>query len=196
MKLFKRLILWLTAFFPPAGWSTYGPLTSACLQLSVCVLQTSGWLCSNGSNWRPYTLFYWWVSTDFSFNLNILTAPKFWCFLMVSHNSLNLSNQKWTHAGSGLFSPNSHFSLQSLILSTAVPTIIGFSLWREVRFSAFFFQQTFLLQIFKATLWTYYFSSVLQYCPRVLAELSDLQEFYDPDTVELVSWIRWDVWWY
>lgn len=34
-------------------------------------------------------------------------------------------------------------------------------------------------------------SSVLQYCPRVLAELSDLQEFYDPDTVELITWIRW-----
>lgn len=30
----------------------------------------------------------------------------------------------------------------------------------------------------------------LQYCPRVLAELSDLQEFYDPDMVELISWIR------
>lgn len=30
-----------------------------------------------------------------------------------------------------------------------------------------------------------------QYCPRVLAELSDLQEFYDPDTVELITWIRW-----
>uniref|UniRef100_A0A7N8XZE5 Dpy-19 like 4 n=1 Tax=Mastacembelus armatus TaxID=205130 RepID=A0A7N8XZE5_9TELE len=33
-------------------------------------------------------------------------------------------------------------------------------------------------------------SSVMQYSPRVLAELSDLQEFYDPDTVELISWIR------
>lgn len=32
---------------------------------------------------------------------------------------------------------------------------------------------------------------MLQYCPRVLAELSDLPEFYDPDTVELISWIRW-----
>ncbi|XP_023275461.1 probable C-mannosyltransferase DPY19L4 [Seriola lalandi dorsalis] len=52
-----------------------------------------------------------------------------------------------------------HPVVLSLILSTAVPTIIGFSLWRE-------------------------------YCPRVLAELSDLQEFYDPDTVELISWIR------
>uniref|UniRef100_A0A3Q1BHL6 Dpy-19 like 4 n=1 Tax=Amphiprion ocellaris TaxID=80972 RepID=A0A3Q1BHL6_AMPOC len=52
-----------------------------------------------------------------------------------------------------------HPVVLSLILSTAVPTIIGFSLWRE-------------------------------YCPRVLAELSDLPEFYDPDTVELISWIR------
>ncbi|XP_015260837.1 PREDICTED: probable C-mannosyltransferase DPY19L4, partial [Cyprinodon variegatus] len=48
---------------------------------------------------------------------------------------------------------------QSLILSTAVPTIIGFSLWRE-------------------------------YYPRVLADLADLQEFYDPDTTELIGWIR------
>ncbi|XP_047460250.1 probable C-mannosyltransferase DPY19L4 [Mugil cephalus] len=52
-----------------------------------------------------------------------------------------------------------HPVVLSLILSTAVPTIIGFSLWRE-------------------------------YCPRVLADLSELQEFYDPDTVELISWIR------
>ncbi|KAM6904289.1 putative C-mannosyltransferase DPY19L4 [Lycodopsis pacificus] len=52
-----------------------------------------------------------------------------------------------------------HPVVLSMILSTAVPTIIGFSLWRE-------------------------------YCPRVLAELSDVQEFYDPDTVELISWIK------
>lgn len=52
-----------------------------------------------------------------------------------------------------------HPVVLSLVLSTAVPTIIGFSLWRE-------------------------------YCPRVLADLSDLQEFYDPDTVELISWIK------
>ncbi|XP_034456731.1 probable C-mannosyltransferase DPY19L4 isoform X1 [Hippoglossus hippoglossus] len=52
-----------------------------------------------------------------------------------------------------------HPVVLSLILSTAVPTIIGFSLWRE-------------------------------YSPRVLADLSELQEFYDPDTVELISWIR------
>ncbi|KAK5854672.1 hypothetical protein PBY51_004847 [Eleginops maclovinus] len=52
-----------------------------------------------------------------------------------------------------------HPVVLSLILSTAVPTIIGFSLWRE-------------------------------YCPRVLADLSEVQEFYDPDTVELVSWIK------
>uniref|UniRef100_A0A3B4AFR3 Uncharacterized protein n=1 Tax=Periophthalmus magnuspinnatus TaxID=409849 RepID=A0A3B4AFR3_9GOBI len=47
----------------------------------------------------------------------------------------------------------------SLTLSTAVPTIICFSLWRE-------------------------------YCPRVMSELADLQEFYDPDTVELINWIK------
>uniref|UniRef100_A0A667XQH8 Dpy-19 like 4 n=1 Tax=Myripristis murdjan TaxID=586833 RepID=A0A667XQH8_9TELE len=52
-----------------------------------------------------------------------------------------------------------HPVVLALILSTAVPTIIGFSLWRE-------------------------------YFPRVLAELSELQEFYDPDTVELMSWIK------
>ncbi|MEQ2263837.1 hypothetical protein AMECASPLE_032510 [Ameca splendens] len=52
-----------------------------------------------------------------------------------------------------------HPVVLSLILSTAVPTIIGFSLWRE-------------------------------FYPRVLAELADLQEFYDPDMVELISWIR------
>lgn len=47
----------------------------------------------------------------------------------------------------------------SLTLSTAVPLIISFSLWRE-------------------------------YCPRVMSELVDLQEFYDPDTVELINWIK------
>ncbi|CAL9690750.1 unnamed protein product [Knipowitschia caucasica] len=47
----------------------------------------------------------------------------------------------------------------SLTLSTAVPTIICFSLWRE-------------------------------HCPRVVSELADLQEFYDPDTVELINWIK------
>uniref|UniRef100_A0A669EV41 Dpy-19 like 4 n=1 Tax=Oreochromis niloticus TaxID=8128 RepID=A0A669EV41_ORENI len=52
-----------------------------------------------------------------------------------------------------------HPVVLSLILSTAVPTIIGFSLWRE-------------------------------FSPRVLAELSELQEFYDADTVELMSWIK------
>lgn len=47
----------------------------------------------------------------------------------------------------------------SLTLSTAVPLIISFSLWRE-------------------------------YCPRVMSELVDLQEFYDPDTVGLINWIK------
>ncbi|XP_028819763.1 probable C-mannosyltransferase DPY19L4 isoform X2 [Denticeps clupeoides] len=52
-----------------------------------------------------------------------------------------------------------HPVVLALILSTAVPTIIGFSLWRE-------------------------------YFPRVLSELSELQEFYDPDSVELMNWIK------
>nr|XP_023648814.1 probable C-mannosyltransferase DPY19L4 isoform X2 [Paramormyrops kingsleyae] len=52
-----------------------------------------------------------------------------------------------------------HPVVLALILSTAVPTIIGFSLWRE-------------------------------YFPRLITELSELQEFYDPDTVELMNWIK------
>ncbi|XP_042319951.1 probable C-mannosyltransferase DPY19L4 isoform X2 [Sceloporus undulatus] len=47
----------------------------------------------------------------------------------------------------------------ALILSMAVPTIIGFSLWKE-------------------------------FFPRIMAELSELQEFYDPDTVGLMTWIK------
>uniref|UniRef100_A0A6Q2ZBL3 Uncharacterized protein n=1 Tax=Esox lucius TaxID=8010 RepID=A0A6Q2ZBL3_ESOLU len=52
-----------------------------------------------------------------------------------------------------------HPVVLALVLSTAVPTIIGFSLWRE-------------------------------YFPHVIAELSELQEFHDPDTVELMTWIK------
>ncbi|KAJ8000274.1 hypothetical protein DPEC_G00203140 [Dallia pectoralis] len=52
-----------------------------------------------------------------------------------------------------------HPVVLALILSTAVPTIIGFSLWRE-------------------------------YFPHLIAELSELQEFHDPDTVELMTWIK------
>uniref|UniRef100_H3AWE0 Dpy-19 like 4 n=1 Tax=Latimeria chalumnae TaxID=7897 RepID=H3AWE0_LATCH len=52
-----------------------------------------------------------------------------------------------------------HPVLLALMLSTAVPTIIGFSLWRE-------------------------------YFPRVMTELSELREFYDPDIVELMTWIK------
>uniref|UniRef100_A0A1A8SH41 Dpy-19-like 4 n=1 Tax=Nothobranchius rachovii TaxID=451742 RepID=A0A1A8SH41_9TELE len=52
-----------------------------------------------------------------------------------------------------------HPVVLSLILSTAVPTIICFSLWRE-------------------------------FYPRVLSELVDLQEFCEPDLVELINWIR------
>ncbi|XP_067392805.1 probable C-mannosyltransferase DPY19L4 isoform X2 [Emydura macquarii macquarii] len=52
-----------------------------------------------------------------------------------------------------------HPILLAFILSMAVPTIIGFSLWKE-------------------------------FFPRIMTELSELQEFYDPDTVELMTWIK------
>ncbi|XP_066846701.1 probable C-mannosyltransferase DPY19L4 isoform X4 [Anser cygnoides] len=52
-----------------------------------------------------------------------------------------------------------HPILLALILSMAVPTIIGFSLWKE-------------------------------FFPRIMSELSEIQEFYDPDTVELMTWIK------
>ncbi|XP_073186657.1 probable C-mannosyltransferase DPY19L4 isoform X3 [Lepidochelys kempii] len=52
-----------------------------------------------------------------------------------------------------------HPVLLALILSMAVPSIIGFSLWKE-------------------------------YFPRIMTELSELQEFYDSDTVELMMWVK------
>ncbi|KAM7175913.1 putative C-mannosyltransferase DPY19L4 isoform 2-T2 [Macrochelys suwanniensis] len=52
-----------------------------------------------------------------------------------------------------------HPILLALILSMAVPSIIGFSLWKE-------------------------------YFPRIMTELSELQEFYDSDTVELMMWVK------
>lgn len=52
-----------------------------------------------------------------------------------------------------------HPILLALILSMAVPTIIGLSLWKE-------------------------------FFPRLITELTELQEFYDPDTVELMAWIK------
>ncbi|XP_062987028.1 probable C-mannosyltransferase DPY19L4 [Elgaria multicarinata webbii] len=52
-----------------------------------------------------------------------------------------------------------HPIVLALILSMAVPTIIGFSLWKE-------------------------------FFPRIMTELSELQEFYDPDTIGLMTWIK------
>ncbi|XP_069777957.1 probable C-mannosyltransferase DPY19L4 isoform X5 [Narcine bancroftii] len=49
--------------------------------------------------------------------------------------------------------------LLALVLSTAVPTIIGLSIWKD-------------------------------FFPDVMSELSELQEFYDSDTVELMNWIK------
>lgn len=83
--------------------------------------------------WTPYVCMF----TAFG-----VCSPKLW---MTVFKWLNLKSI--------------HPVVLSLTLSTAVPTIICFSLWRE-------------------------------YCPRILAELTDLQEFYDPDTVELINWIK------
>ncbi|KAM4704940.1 putative C-mannosyltransferase DPY19L4 [Rhinophrynus dorsalis] len=52
-----------------------------------------------------------------------------------------------------------HPVLLALILSTAVPTVIGFSLWRE-------------------------------FLPKIIADLSELEEHYESDTVELMNWIK------
>ncbi|KAM8883214.1 putative C-mannosyltransferase DPY19L4 [Synchiropus picturatus] len=66
----------------------------------------------------------------------------------------------WMTALKWLKFKSTHPVVMALMLSTVVPTIIGFSLWRE-------------------------------YGPHVLAELvHDELEFYDPETVELISWIR------
>ncbi|XP_078253298.1 putative C-mannosyltransferase DPY19L4 isoform X2 [Rhinoraja longicauda] len=48
--------------------------------------------------------------------------------------------------------------LLALVLSTAVPTIIGFRIWKD-------------------------------FFPDAMSELSELQEFFDSDTVELMNWI-------
>lgn len=52
-----------------------------------------------------------------------------------------------------------HPVLMAFILSAAVPTVIGFSLWRE-------------------------------FIPRIVNELSELEEHYESDTVELMNWIK------
>ncbi|KAM5157280.1 putative C-mannosyltransferase DPY19L4 [Mantella aurantiaca] len=52
-----------------------------------------------------------------------------------------------------------HPVVLAFILSAAVPTVIGFSLWRE-------------------------------FMPKIVNELSELEERYESDTVELMNWIR------
>ncbi|XP_053324230.1 probable C-mannosyltransferase DPY19L4 [Spea bombifrons] len=52
-----------------------------------------------------------------------------------------------------------HPVLLALVLSTAVPTVIGFSLWRE-------------------------------FLPKIITELSELEEHYESDTIELMNWIK------
>ncbi|KAG8147597.1 hypothetical protein E2320_022703, partial [Naja naja] len=68
------------------------------------------------------------------------------------------SPELWTTLFKWIRLKTVHPVLLALILSMAVPAIIGFSLWKE-------------------------------FFPRIMAELSELQEFYDPDTVGLMTWI-------
>ncbi|XP_013925363.1 PREDICTED: probable C-mannosyltransferase DPY19L4 [Thamnophis sirtalis] len=69
------------------------------------------------------------------------------------------SPELWTTLFKWIRLKTVHPVLLGLILSMAVPGIIGFSLWKE-------------------------------FFPRIMAELSELQEFYDPDTVGLMTWIK------
>ncbi|XP_059528178.1 probable C-mannosyltransferase DPY19L4 isoform X1 [Myotis daubentonii] len=69
------------------------------------------------------------------------------------------SPELWTTLFKWLRLRTVHPVLLALILSMAVPTIIGLSLWKE-------------------------------FFPRLMTELTELQEFYDPDTVELMTWIK------
>lgn len=69
------------------------------------------------------------------------------------------SPELWTTLFKWLRLRTVHPVLLALILSMAVPTIIGISLWKE-------------------------------FFPRLMTELTELQEFYDPDTVELMTWIK------
>ncbi|XP_053516988.1 probable C-mannosyltransferase DPY19L4 isoform X1 [Artibeus jamaicensis] len=69
------------------------------------------------------------------------------------------SPELWTTLFKWLRLRTVHPVLLALILSMAMPTIIGLSLWKE-------------------------------FFPKLMAELTELQEFYDPDTVELMTWIK------
>ncbi|KAM5211766.1 putative C-mannosyltransferase DPY19L4 isoform 2-T2 [Hipposideros larvatus] len=69
------------------------------------------------------------------------------------------SPELWTTLFKWLRLRTVHPVLLAFILSMAVPTIIGLSLWKE-------------------------------FFPRLMTELTELQEFYDPDTVELMTWIK------
>nr|XP_060631602.1 probable C-mannosyltransferase DPY19L4 isoform X1 [Anolis sagrei ordinatus] len=69
------------------------------------------------------------------------------------------SPELWTTLFKWLRLKTVHPILLALVLSMAVPTIIGFSLWKE-------------------------------FFPRIMGELTELQEFYDPDTVGLMTWIK------
>ncbi|XP_063306388.1 probable C-mannosyltransferase DPY19L4 [Pelobates fuscus] len=69
------------------------------------------------------------------------------------------SAEVWTTVFNWIRLKAVHPVLLALILSTAVPLVIGFSLWRE-------------------------------FIPRIVDELSEMDEHYDSDTVELMNWIK------
>uniref|UniRef100_A0A3Q2XIZ9 Dpy-19 like 4 n=1 Tax=Hippocampus comes TaxID=109280 RepID=A0A3Q2XIZ9_HIPCM len=89
-----------------------------------------------------------------------LTMKYFWTPYVCAFAAFGVcSPDLWMTVFRWLRVKSVHPVVLSLILSIAVPTIIGFSLWRE-------------------------------YGHRILTDLSELGEFYDPDTAKLIGWIR------
>ncbi|KAG8441760.1 hypothetical protein GDO86_010802 [Hymenochirus boettgeri] len=69
------------------------------------------------------------------------------------------SPELWTTLFKWIRLKAAHPVMLALVLSTAVPMVIAFSLWRE-------------------------------FLPKIIAELSELEEHYESDTVELMNWIK------
>ncbi|XP_053571187.1 probable C-mannosyltransferase DPY19L4 [Bombina bombina] len=69
------------------------------------------------------------------------------------------SPELWTTLFKWIRLKTVHPVMLALILSVAVPTVIGFSLWRE-------------------------------FVPKIVAELSEMDQHYESDTIELMNWIK------
>ncbi|KAM4688081.1 putative C-mannosyltransferase DPY19L4 [Discoglossus pictus] len=69
------------------------------------------------------------------------------------------SPELWTTLFKWIRLKTVHPLMLALILSIAVPTVIGFTLWKE-------------------------------FVPEILEELSELEQLYESDTVELMNWIK------